>query len=141
MNDPNTEKIKQVLLEKIKVSQAKRANIKAVKTARISVDKWAQFEADELVLRMDANILARENDRIYHYITYPMTWWDHLKERWFPDWLIDRFPPEYNIIEIDEPRFLTCCPHLQIDEDRKHFEYLTFTPEELKEAGLLDENR
>lgn len=34
-------------------------------------------------------------------IKYPRTWWSAFKERWFPLWLLRRFPVEYIVYEIN----------------------------------------
>lgn len=33
-------------------------------------------------------------------VMYPASWWEAFKERWFPDWLRERFPVQYTRREI-----------------------------------------
>ena len=37
---------------------------------------------------------------------YPATWWDAFKDRWFPNWLKDRYPVEYIHISAVYPELL-----------------------------------
>ena len=34
-------------------------------------------------------------------IKYPRDWWQAAKERWFPTWLLKRYPVDYHVVEID----------------------------------------
>ncbi len=38
-------------------------------------------------------------------IKWPDTWWDAFKDRWFPDWLKDRYPVTWRMYDFDA-RFL-----------------------------------
>lgn len=48
-------------------------------------------------------------------IRYPATWWDAVKERWFPEWLVARYPVTYREYEINlntlYPNFRISLPH------------------------------
>lgn len=33
-------------------------------------------------------------------IEYPLTWWDAFKDRWFPDWLLCKYPARFQQHEI-----------------------------------------
>src|SRR5690242_19260424 len=48
-------------------------------------------------------------------IRYPATWWDALKQRWFPRWLLARYPATYREHEISlktlYPNFKISMPH------------------------------
>lgn len=33
--------------------------------------------------------------------SYPASWWQHFKQRWFPEWLLRRFP-----VELETKRFV-----------------------------------
>lgn len=49
-------------------------------------------------------------------ITYPATWWDAVKERWFPKWLLTRYPVSYRIHEIT---LKTLYPNFRISMPRE----------------------
>jgi len=34
-------------------------------------------------------------------IRYPADWWQAFKERWFNDWLKDRYPVKYTVVTVD----------------------------------------
>jgi hypothetical protein len=38
---------------------------------------------------------------LYQEITYPEDWWQAFKERWFPDWLKEKYPIKYTKVVID----------------------------------------
>jgi len=45
---------------------------------------------DRFLLDMDAFFLGEHVSD--HLITYPEDWWQAFKDRWFPDWLIKKYP-------------------------------------------------
>lgn len=49
-------------------------------------------------------------------ISYPETWWDAFKERWFPQWLLSRYPIRYRHHEIS---LKTLYPHFRISMPRE----------------------
>jgi len=51
--------------------------------------------ANSLVLSMAAKVLGETLD----YREYPSDWWSAFKLRWFPKWVLKRFPPNITILE------------------------------------------
>lgn len=49
-------------------------------------------------------------------IRYPATWWDAVKERWFPRWLLTRYPATYREHEIT---LKTLYPNFKISLPRE----------------------
>ena len=45
-------------------------------------------------VRMVLNTLTQE----HYQLKYPRTWWDAVKARWFPKWLLRKFPVEYSAV-------------------------------------------
>lgn len=45
----------------------------------------------EMVMQLCATLYGRRNEG--QEIRYPATWWDAVKLRWFPAWLLRRYPP------------------------------------------------
>jgi hypothetical protein len=35
-------------------------------------------------------------------VRYPKDWWEAFKERWFPKWLLERYPAQYNTVIVKE---------------------------------------
>jgi hypothetical protein len=34
-------------------------------------------------------------------VKYPRDWWQAFKERWFPKWLLEKYPVDYHIVVLD----------------------------------------
>jgi len=45
------------------------------------------------IVRTWADIPTLQMQR--HEISFPSDWWEAVKERWFPEWLLKRYPVEY----------------------------------------------
>lgn len=58
---------------------------------------WRNY-FDTYVLEAVVRFFA--DDEYSETITYPVTWWDAFKDRWFPKWLQKRFPVNYKVHEI-----------------------------------------
>ena len=65
------------------------------------VHTWADFPTQQL---------RRQEVR------WPRTWWEHFKLRWFPPWLVRRFPVRYQTRVFDTR---LAYPHLALPES--HF--------------------
>lgn len=71
--------------------------------AQVAYTQWAmqntQIESffsstlPGLVVRIQQNLLYLEDDR--GDIEVPADWWEHFKERWFPQWALKRWPVRY----------------------------------------------
>lgn len=54
-------------------------------------------------------------ERIQVHARWPETWWDAFKERWFPQWLLRRFPVSWSEIDVDRPLYQAVCPHTSLE--------------------------
>ena len=62
-------------------------------------------------------------DTIEH-ISYPETWWDAFKERWYPKWMLRRWPAEH-VERALTLKQVHMCPHLDIPPGNKtHYRFL-----------------
>ena len=59
----------------------------------------ASFMTDNIVMRVRGFIWAEELDAVD--IKYPRDWWQAFKERWFPRWLLERYPVDYKEHHVD----------------------------------------
>lgn len=50
---------------------------------------------------------------------WPASWWDAVKERWYPEWLLRRFPVRWNHFDFVVAKVLT-EPKYQWPEELKH---------------------
>jgi hypothetical protein len=53
-------------------------------------------DADEIEMRFRLRIMATEPERVE--VTWPATWWDAVKQRWFPRWALRRWPARMNYV-------------------------------------------
>lgn len=74
---------------------------------------------DQLIYELEGYIWGQEAERVEVRVDYPLDWWQAFKERWFPVFLIRRFPvkrkkirkalvaevlyPDLNIVEPNRP--------------------------------------
>jgi len=69
--------------------------------------KWEYLESEgKLILRALLRVATQEDP----LCRYPVDWWQAVKERWFPPWLLRRYPVRYkeviavhNFPELDPP--------------------------------------
>ena len=62
---------------------------------------------NDLVFRMNKRILAQEVDRVVKYVEYPEDWKQAVKERFFPKWLLRKYPVRYHRERIELKRQIT----------------------------------
>jgi hypothetical protein len=86
-----------ITFEKLKLGFGQRVTFELLQDERI----------DWIVDEMSSSINAQITGFIYKrdveslHVQYPRDWWQALKERWFPSWLIDRFPVAYHCVDYD----------------------------------------
>lgn len=63
----------------------------------------SEVNLDRLMRAMVVNIRAEIYGKQLRHeeIKYPLTWWDALKERWYPKWLLRKYPAKYKTIVLD----------------------------------------
>ena len=95
------------------------------KIADFEIDTFMEWHQRKLIFRLRPFLAQVGELRIQHYIRYPKDWWEAVKERWFPVWLIKKFPVQYTVIDIDYPRYKAVCPHIDVPKDDKiHWEWM-----------------
>ncbi len=58
----------------------------------VRLEEHAQFMADTVAVHIRMDILGRNLAKIE--CEYPATWWDAVKERWYPGWAKRRWPAQ-----------------------------------------------
>jgi hypothetical protein len=48
--------------------------------------------------RFVAELLGRKRTET---VSYPATWWEHFKHRWFPRWALKRWPVQLRTVKVD----------------------------------------
>ena len=93
-----TAQYREIVLRKVRFAMA----------AHLSLDLLASTEADvfldqysaSVVVRLQASVLGETVPEVD--VKFPVTWWDAVKDRWFPKWSLRWFPVEYRRITIDK---------------------------------------
>ena len=65
-------------------------------------------------------------ERVEESARVPISWWDHVKGRFFPEWYLKSYPAKYRTIETKiVTTIIKVCPHIEFPpNDKRHFEYL-----------------
>lgn len=115
MENQLTDEVNEVELERFKLIVIQRLEEKHVQfgeppEVRISLDA-AGFMADEIAVQLVQKVWGREIQR--RKCKWPADWWQAFKERWYPDWAIDRWPIRYEeyVITARELAPLMRIPH------------------------------
>lgn len=134
VDGPKTERfLKRVLIEKQRISVLSKISPEML--ASSDIGSCFDYLADELLFRLDVFMAKSKKtdentiERVLETVVVPITWWDHLKVEHAPKWFLDRWPADTRIIEARrEVKNITVntrlCPHIQMDQDRKHIEWL-----------------
>ena len=80
-----------ITLERLQVAaQASLPREQLYGLADVKLDITYETMIHHLVMSLRA-FVTKQNITAQAY-TYPATWWDAVKDRWFPAWLLKRFP-------------------------------------------------
>jgi hypothetical protein len=120
--------IKRYLIKKIPIRDNFRVNIPFHAIENLKVESIPQFYClDEYIHRFET-FLAGDTKRreILQKTKVPLTWWDHVKQKFAPLWFIKRYPIQYReIIVKTEINITKICPHIEVPNDeRKHIEFI-----------------
>lgn len=83
-----------------------------------------QQELDQIALQVTRSFAAVGRQMVSVHRSWPATWWDAFKERWFPGWWLRRWPAEYQKLDIERLVYAAVCPHLMCDNQRDHIHFL-----------------
>ena len=86
-------------METIELQKLKYAIIASVPEAIITdvrlIDHF-DFISNEVVAQVIGIIWSQQLEEI----KYPRDWWQAIKDRWFPNWLKERYPVIYTIVDV-----------------------------------------
>jgi hypothetical protein len=90
------EKIKFVAMQYISDEFANEFAI----SPQVEVTNGLSWMLEKTVIRIRQDIFGRQLDKVE--IRYPSDWWQAFKQRWFPEWLLKRYPviEEIKIVDI-----------------------------------------
>ena len=100
-------------------------DFQSAKDLRLNIYYEKAVQKLAIQLRMFIAASEKHEERVQETVDYPSTWWDHTKVRWFPRWLLKRFPPAYTtfktLVRVDNTYM---CPHLAVDPNLTHARWL-----------------
>lgn len=87
----------------------------------MTIEQYEDYVTGHLIYRLEAYVYGKEH--IEGYVTYPKTWVDAVKQRFFPKWLLRKFPAN---LESSPVRIIKMCPHINQKSDKPHLEWLDY---------------
>ena len=72
---------------------------------KVDVTRAIKFTADDLIMKVSRRLWMHELEAVERTVTYPKTWWDAFKERFFPCWAVRRWPCEYAEVVVRLKRY------------------------------------
>lgn len=114
--------IVRVHLEKIKINVVEQLN--EMPMARNHLTILLERTAFGMALKMTTYIAGMERERFRLDEKWPEDWKQAVKERFAPKWWTRRHPVVYTKIHINEQRFSAVCPHLNIQDEKPHLDFL-----------------
>lgn len=101
--------VEEVILEKV------RCSLSHAITDEFVEDMGAEFVANYCAAHVTASfsayLAAIEGQEIRFCHKWPRDWWQHLKERFAPAWLLRRWPVLYREWEFTDRKYGAVCPH------------------------------
>lgn len=89
-----------------------------------------------MIYTLRGSVTGKDKVDTYHrYFRWPENWIEAFKERWFPEFLLRRYPVKYhNETVVSSYHHTKLCPHLSLGNERDHIEwlFLDFEPYEYK---------
>ncbi len=86
----------------------------------IDLRSWISEATRKTIYEFSMTLKGREVERTIEETTHvPLTWWDHFKKRWFPNWMLKRWPVQTRAINTVIRR-VHCAP-----VDSNHVTFLT----------------
>jgi hypothetical protein len=95
-------------------------------------------QASYLVASLRKKVLANGIETVCFECSYPKDWWEAFKERWFPKFLLNRYPVEYEIKTFKREVYTRICPHQSVTPRTSHFHFLEGLPE-VEDLGETNE--
>lgn len=84
---------------------------------------WIDQQARGMILELRTMAVAKHRKEEIDWVKYPSDWWEAFKERWFPKWMLRRWPVNYKR-KVVQQNVYHCCPHMDIKVQSNHIEFL-----------------
>jgi hypothetical protein len=115
-----------LICERVMVCLTETASLETLQhfQSATRVHAWVDYMAHKLWVQMSIEMPGVLEEVIDIHEQFPLTWWDAVKERWFPAWALRRWPVRYRRIDVHQKRFAAVCPHVRIDQQGSHLQWL-----------------
>ncbi len=113
-----------VILDKVKFGISNRISPALLKDLKVS--SYIDQISNDLIIRLDGFFYQKEHSTCkVETDGFPADWWEAVKERFFPEWLLKRYPVKYLTIKTKITNFvINKCPHINTMTDKDHIEFL-----------------
>lgn len=105
--------IQTVKLEKLRMGLEMRLSDKLLCDAQVSIIH--DYITNHVILLVKGHVWGELESVQRREISYPRDWWESFKERWFPDWVLSKWPVVYTKVIIDVraiyPNFRPAMPY------------------------------
>jgi hypothetical protein len=103
--------VKKVALERLDIYYRREMDQRAIGNG-VRFESMIAHESDRLILQLRAYVWAEavqdETVTLKAKVSYPATWWQHFKQRWFAAWMLKRCPVAMTTVSKEEShRFKT----------------------------------
>lgn len=122
--------LQSITLEKIRIAISQKIEPLGVKGLELHIRQ--DYITDSFVLQFTALSTGKKTEKTseeYKTVQCPFDWWESVKERFFPTWLLKRFPVQYKSetfkIYSSTTQIINTCPHQDLPKhDFAHFQFL-----------------
>lgn len=123
--------IREIRVEQIKI--AVRANICYDLQDGTQIKVLEETTGKNLAIELWAYIYAMPKEHIFIDRSFPKTWIDAIKNRWFPRWALKKWPIQWEHIKVDQRIYGNICPHITFPDHRQ--DHVIFLAEPVKSVA------
>jgi len=90
---------------------------------RGTLESHVSAAEENVMISLSSYIIGLEDHEIKIHERWPADWWQAFRERWFPSWILARFPVKYVVIDIEQKIYRAVCPHVDCPGESIHFQW------------------
>lgn len=116
--------IKHLELETFRFAINRAIHERELQLAQYDLRVFADHIAKTMVYQMSVDLAAKREviTESKSVITCPNGLWNYFKQRFFPKWLLAKYPVQLSKFEyIHKTEIVRVCPHIQVPPDRTKF--------------------
>ncbi len=94
--------------------------------SRLTLEENVHSMVRDMIYTLRGYVAGKDRVEVYYkYFRWPENWWEAFKERWFPDFLLLRYPVKYHNETVESSHHHTkMCPHVGLGNERDHIDWL-----------------